>query len=145
MRNNRALHIKELFDYAVAHPAGFTRPEAQAALGWNRSLFTKIMRDLRLLLGGTDTINLVCDLQGRASEPHRYQLVGNIDDAREYIGRRLRDVESRVLTARNVVNSIARATDARTRDGRRARIIKRGLTRIVEDLADLDHGSPPLF
>lgn len=138
--------IGRLFDYAVEHADGFTYRDVEADLGWPRSYFTKIHRKLRLLLGNDDEIVLVCDPQGRR-EPWRYRLVGGskIEDAVVWQGNRIRDSAARIVTQCAATAAQVRATDGRTNDGRRARIMHRGLTRIQEDLAELDHGGPPLF
>jgi hypothetical protein len=141
MRNSDAEKIGQLFDYAAGRPEGFTYQDVEKDLGWRKPEFTKVHRKLRLLLGGDDQINLVCDAQGR-NEPWLYRLVGNIEGARAWVGNRLRDSETRILTIRAICASLVRATDGRSADGRRARIMQRGLTRILEDLAELDHGSP---
>jgi hypothetical protein len=139
MRSSEA--IGALFDYAVEHPGGFTYQDAMNDLGWQKPYFTRVHRQLRLLLGNDDQINLVCDPQGRG-EPWRYRLIGDIEGARGWVDNRLRDSESRVTTVRAITASLVRATDGRTNDGRRARIMNRGLGRILEDLAELDHGTP---
>lgn len=141
MKSSNAEKIGNLFDYAVEHAEGFTYQDVEKDLGWPKPEFTKVHRQLRLLLGNDDQINLVCDVQGK-NEPWRYRLVGNIDGAREWVGTRLRDSESRITTIKAICASLVRATDGRSADGRRARIMQRGLTRILEDLAELDHGSP---
>lgn len=133
--------IGRLFDYAASKPEGFTYQDVEKELGWKRPEFTKVHRMLRLMLGNDDQINLVCDPQG-SNEPWLYRLIGDVDGAREWIGNRLRDSESRIGTIRSVCMSLVKATDGRTSDGRRARIMDKGLGRILEDLAELDHGSP---
>lgn len=133
--------IGQLFDYAVEHPDGFTYRDVENDLGWQRPYFTKIHRQLRILLGNDDQINLVCDPQGR-NEPWRYRLIGDVEGAKGWVGNRLRISESHITTTRAVTSSLIRATDGRTNDGRRARIMNRGLGRILEDLAELDHGTP---
>jgi hypothetical protein len=96
---------------------------------------------LRLLLGNDDQINLVCDPQG-TGQPWLYRLIGDVDGARSWVANRLRDSETRIGTIRAICSSLVSATDGRSADGRRARIMDKGLTRILEDLAELDHGSP---
>jgi hypothetical protein len=136
--------IGRLFDYAVEHPGGFTYRDIKDDLGWQRSYFFKISRKLRLMLGNDDQLNLVCETQGM-NQPWLYRLVGNVDGARNWVGSRLRDAETRITTIRAVCASLVTATDGRTADGRRSRIMNKGLTRILEDLAELDHGGSPLF
>jgi hypothetical protein len=133
--------IGRLFDYATSKPEGFTYRDVEKDLGWKRPEFTKVHRMLRVLLGNDDQINLVCDPQGR-NEPWRYRLIGDVDGARPWVGNRLRDSETRIGTVQAVCTSLVKATDGRTADGRRARIMNKGLGRILEDLAELDHGTP---
>lgn len=139
----KAEKIGRLFDYAVEHPDGFTYQDVQKELGWARGRFFQTARDLRLLLGNDDQINLVCDHQGQ-HKPWLYRLIGNFDGARDWGRNRVDDAESRLLTIGAVLNSIVKATDGRGRDGRRARIMHRAIQRAKEDLGEIDHG-PPLF
>ncbi|HEY5985123.1 MAG TPA: hypothetical protein VIV12_01890 [Streptosporangiaceae bacterium] len=135
--------IGRLFDYAAAQPEGFTYQDVEKELGWRRSQFIKVARQLRLMLGNDDQINLVCDVEAR-NAPWRYRLVGNFDQAREWGRNRTDDAESRLTTISGVLASVVKATDGRSRDGRRARIMQRAITRAKEDLAEIDNG-PPLF
>lgn len=128
-----------LFDYAAEHADGFTYVDVERDLGWRKPRFTKVHRQLRLMLGNDDSINLVCTAQGQ-HQPWLYQLVGNVDDARYWISNRVRDCESRIVTILAVVSSLVAATDSRSNDGRRVRIMTKGLSRIIEDLAELQHG-----
>ncbi len=135
--------ISRLFDFAVEHEDGFTYQDVQEELGWKRAEFFKVANRMRLMLGNDDTINLVCEPQG-PSEPWRYKLIGNLRDAGRWNGNRLQDCESRILTIHAVLASIVQAVDGRTSEGKRARVMHRMLGRLIEDLAELDHG-PPLF
>lgn len=132
-----------LFDYAASQPEGFTYKDVEKDLGWHKPEFMRVSRQLRLLLGHDDQINLICDRQGRW-QPWRYQLVGTMDQAREWGRNRIDDAEARMRTIAAVLDSIVRATDGRSRDGRRARIMQRAMTRAMEDLAEIDNG-PALF
>ena len=72
----------ELFDFAVGHPEGFTRSDACDEYSCSSRDFDSVARDLRRVLGDDDNIFLVCTTQGRGE--WRYQLVGNLDGAREW-------------------------------------------------------------
>lgn len=125
-----------LFDYAVRHPAGFTNEDVMADEGWSLREFNDAVRDLRLFLGGFDDINLPCDpTSGR--DRWVYRLVGNLDDARGWITNRLGDTESRIRTQQAMMASIVTATDGRTSEGRKARVIETALRHLVEDLDNL--------
>ena len=128
--------VGELFDYLADQPEGVTIDDIAAELGVVYSRARKIVRKLRLLLGETDQINLVCDPAG-ASERWIYRLVGNLEAARPWIDTRLRDLEARLETSRAVAKSLISATDGRTNDGKRVRKIERALTRLLEDLEEL--------
>lgn len=130
----RELRRDELFDAAVAIPAGFTVDDIRASHGWSHAQVNIAIRDLRVFLGDTgDTINLVCDPQGNRDR-WLYRLVGNLDDVRAWSANRVRDAEGRVRTMQAVMTSIVAATDGRTIPGRKARLMHRSFTRLVEDL-----------
>lgn len=132
-----------LFDYAAEHPDGFTYRDVENDLGWSKPYFIKVARQLRLMLGNDDTINLVCDVQGRW-QPWIYRLVGNFDHSRGWCRNRTDDAESRLATIGSILASVLNATDGRSRDHRRAKIMQRAISRAREDLAEIDNG-PPLF
>jgi hypothetical protein len=144
VRTSDAERVGLLFDYAASRQSGFTYQDVERDLGWPKPRFTKVHRQLRRVLGGDDQINLVCDPQGR-HEPWLYRLVGDVDGAKLWVGNRIRDSESRISTVQSVCASLVRATDRRTADGRRARIMDKGLTRIMEDLAELGENGSPLL
>lgn len=133
--------IGRLFDYAAENKDGFTYQDVERDLDWQRGQFFNTARQLRLMLGNDDTINLVCDPQGQG-QPWRYQLVGNVEGARGWISNRLTDTETRIATILAICSTLVRATDGRTGEGKRARIMNKGLSRIIEDLAELEHGAP---
>ena len=136
---NVAEKMTRLFDYAVEHPDGFTYQDIERDLGWQRPYFVKVVRQLRLLLGNDDEINLVCDSVDR-NGPWVYKLVGNFEDTRAWGRNRTDDAETRLMTIGAVLASVIRNTDGRSRDGRRARIMQRAVQRAREDLAEIDNG-----
>lgn len=129
-----------LFDYAVSRPEGFTRDEASRALDITRWTFVRAVRRLRLVLGDDDTINLIANKPGpeAASAQWVYQLVGSAADALWWSNNRRRDVETRLRTIYAVNHSMVAAAKANTRDGRHARVMEKGLSRLIEDLDELN-------
>lgn len=128
--------VDALFDYAVANPDGFTNQQFMDEHGLTHlTHFNKVANRLRAALAD-DTITLICDPQG-SGERWTYRLVGNVEDGSPWVQNRLRDAESRFSTMAAVVTSLVNATDGRTLDGRRARLMLKSLTRLREDLADL--------
>lgn len=121
-----------LFDYAVVHPEGFTNEDAMRDLEWTLPLFKEAARALRLILAD-DTITLVCDPQGE-SERWRYRLVGTYSDARAWSSNRLRDMEARLETVQAIAMTMVRATDGRTTDGRKAKLILAVVAALREQL-----------
>lgn len=131
-----AEEVTRLFEYAVAHPDGFTRPDIYQDLGWNRSHFNKILKLARWWLGDTDTVNLVCDPQGD-SAPWLYRLVGTGALAAPWQENRTGDMITRLVTLRSMSKSLARAYDGRTTDGKIARYADKVLGRLIEDLEEM--------
>ena len=125
-----------LFDYAVAHPDGFTVDDVKSEFGWSADQTNRAARALRMILA-EDTINLVCDPSGQRTR-WRYRLVGNLEDAKPWASNRLRDIENRLETICGVAKSIAAATDGRSTEGRRARKIYKTLDYLHGELADID-------
>jgi hypothetical protein len=134
----RAEKASELWDFAVSHPEGFTWADARKAFPWaaERSRFFATVRVLRTTLGAEDTINLICDPQG-PGELWRYRLVGTYNEARPWNAGRLGDMEARLETIAGVSRSLVAATDGRSTEGRKARLISKIVGRLVEDLREL--------
>jgi hypothetical protein len=127
-----------LFDFLVAHPERVTMKQIMAHTRWAKSVTKQAIRDLRLSMGDQDTINLVCDPD--PSQPrgqYLYGLVGTVEKSRAWQTTRLLDTESRIETQLAVASSISAGTDGRSRDGKRARLIKKALGRLLEDLREL--------
>lgn len=127
----------DLFDALVAEPDGLTVQDMMDDNGWSHHQCNEAIRDLRRFLGDSgDSINLVCDPQGW-NQRWLYRLVGSLADVRDWSRNRIRDGESRVRTMQAVMTSIVAATDGRSAEGRKARVMERGLRRLVEDLDEL--------
>lgn len=136
MRYNRDELLTQMWDLLVSRPGGVTIHEIAAALRTTRYYADGIVRSFRLLFGDTDSINLVCAPNG-SRQPWLYSLAGTYDGSSTWTGNRIGDAESRFETIIAIVRSIVTATDGRTIEGKRARIMLRALTRAQEDLADL--------
>ena len=133
--------VNLLFDYAVRRTEGFTYEDVQRDLHWPRPEFFRIANRLRAVCGDDDEkMNLICEPHGQG--PWRYKLIGDFSDAKVWGKNRVVDCKARIMTVLAVLNSVVAATDGRTHDGRQARIMHRALTRLVEDLVELDRGSP---
>jgi hypothetical protein len=127
-----------MFDFLAGRPDGCTILDLAADQQVSIKRTNQIMRRLRMILGDGDEINVVCEPDAdRPNGKWRYYLVGNLGDARGYIGNRSEDIETRLRTLRAVVASQVNATDARTIDGRKARLIYRQFSRLIEDLDDV--------
>lgn len=127
--------IQILWDYALAHPDGFTRYDIADDLGWTNTDLSHIARHLRMFFAD-DEITLTATPQGKGAA-WLYQLVGNVEDAAPWSRNRLMDAETRLQTMHAVAQSLVNATDGRTMEGRRARIMEKALRRLNEDLIDL--------
>jgi hypothetical protein len=130
-----ATRVDQLWDYAVEHPEGFTREEAADALGVSHGMVGWIIRNLRETLADDD-VNLVAEPDGVG--PWIYRLVGDLKEAGPWVNNRLADLETRIGTMANVAASIDHALKGRNVAGRKARVIRRTLVRLAEDLAELE-------
>lgn len=126
---------EKLFDFAIAHPEGFTNADFMSAYGVALPDFNKATNKLRKILAD-DTITLVCDPSG-LREKWTYRLVGTVEDGSPWVQNRLRDAESRFVTMASVASALVNSTDGRTADGRRARLIDKALRRLMEDLKEV--------
>lgn len=134
--------VLRLFDQLVANPAGVTIEQIAEDQGCSLGKSNHIVRELRRRCGVSDTINLICepdaaDVRGRWI----YRLVGKLDDAAYWLANRIGDAESRIRTIQAVTASLVAASDGRTVEGRRARVMNRALTRLIEDLDELSGAS----
>jgi hypothetical protein len=124
-----------LFDYAVSKPEGFTYEDVEQDLGWPRERFFSVTRRFRRMFA-EDQINLVCEPQEQR-EPWLYKLVGKYDDARLWATNRVEDLVSRTHTIHSVSRTLTNATDGRSTEGRKARLIERKMRQLIEELGDL--------
>ena len=134
-----------LFDLVVASPDGVTVSQMMAEMDLTKKQAGVAIRDLRLFLGEYDGVNLPCVPQ-KPGEEWVYHLAGTLDDVREWAISRINDTVSRLLTMDAVMSSIVEATDGRSLEGRKARIIERSLARLLEDIETMQTAdNPPLF
>lgn len=131
----------DLWDHLVSEPAGITVDDMIATHGWSHHQANVAIHDLRAFLGDTDTVNLVCEPQG-GGERWLYQLVGSLDGVRGWVANRVGDTETRLRTMESMMHSIVQGTSGRTTEGRKARLMDKALTRLVEDLDDLALNGP---
>jgi hypothetical protein len=143
-RGIREVRRDALFDLAVANPDGVTVDEICYELDITHHQANEAIRDLRHFLGDTDTINFPCDPAGRG-ERWVYKLVGDLDGTRVWNANRVRDAESRFRTMDSMMESIVRSYKGqRSTESRKARVMERGLKRMVEDLDTiLDDATAP--
>lgn len=130
---------ESLFDFAVERPEGFTWEDAHVRYGWDRPRFFVAARELRMILGHDDEINLVC-APTTGGAPWVYRLVGNSTDAdaRYWQTNRIGDMETRLATQAAVATSLAVKIDKRTVPGRKAAKISKTLTYLLGELADIN-------
>jgi hypothetical protein len=127
--------VTRMWDYLVAHPEGVTIDDLAADQEADLTTTRKVLQGLRDLLGGGDTINVVCEpIPGKPKGRWRYTLVGNPEGARWWSTNRITDTERRLLTIHDIAASMVAATDGRTIVGRKARVIQLWLGRCIEDL-----------
>lgn len=122
MREQRRLRRDKLFDYLVANPQ-VTLRQIERHLGVSKSAAETSIRDLRLLFGDLDDITLICEPDGKG-RPWLYRLVGNATEAFPYQSARLLHVEAELVTLEAQSRSIARSTDGRTIEGKKADLIE---------------------
>lgn len=130
----RSVRAGDLFDFLVDRGSkGANVHEMAAHLKCPRRSTDQAIHDLRTILGDTQDVNLVAEPE-IAGEPWVYRLTGDLATARFWITNRLRDSETRLRTEQAVMLSVARATDGRTSEGKRARITEQALRHLIEDL-----------
>lgn len=130
-----------LFDYMILRDAdGATVEDMAAHLECSIDTATDSIRDLRRFLGDSDEMNLTCDKQ-EAGQRWLYRLVTKMEDHREWIGIRMTDTESRLVTIQAILASAVRSTDGRTLEGKRARVMFKQISRLMEDLRELEDQS----
>jgi hypothetical protein len=128
--------LRQLAALFVNNPNGLTINDIVGATGWPHGRVNRLLRKLRRQLGDSDW-NVVAEAVA-PRQPWVYRTVDSYDDAAWWVDNRLGDAESRFITLHDVARALVAATDGRTAEGRRARIMERHSTRMMEDLADLE-------
>lgn len=132
----RKLRRDHLFDVLMAAPDGVTIDECCEIMRTDRGRWFQARRDLLEWLTETDdTVTVV--VIDRPNQPSLYKLGSLIDEAKPHLKERLDDLETRLLTQAHTVAPLVAASDGRTHDGKRARYIRKYLTRMREDLDEL--------
>lgn len=130
----------EMLDLLIEAPDGLTIYEMADRLQISRDRAKNAVRKLRMVFADQE-IWLTCDPQG-LREPWLYRLVGGkvMVDATEtgWFDNRIRDTETRVRTEVASMSSAEVNTSPDTVEGRKARVLKRGLSRMVEDLDEIE-------
>lgn len=135
--------VSALYDYLTENPDGVTIDDIAAHLNSSVAWANRIVRELRLVLGTTSDVNLVCNPMGQGQR-WNYLLVGTNEGAEPWARNRARDSESRLRTQRAIWSSVAAATDGRTVEGRKARHAKKAMTRLLEDFAEIEEEAAAL-
>lgn len=130
----------QLWDYAFdKYNANekFTRQDVRDDLGWGKRTTDDAIRDLRLEINAHGRqVNLVCK-QYEQQQPWMYSLSGDPDELEEFSRFLGKHIEARLVTMQALLVTRCAATDGRRREGREARLVKKGVDRILEDLDDL--------
>lgn len=126
---------KDMLAILAGAPDGITMPDMCEQLDWPIWRGHRAKTLIRRVCAETDTINLVCEPAGFG--PWLYLLVGTLEDATTWVTIRLHDTESRLATMQNVMASLVRASDGRSTDGRKARMLERTFRHLIEDLEAL--------
>jgi hypothetical protein len=114
----------ELFDLLCDHPRGLTRTEMASKTEQSANNIGQSLRDLRLMLGDTEDINVACDIPAEGGE-WVYRLTGNLDELLPWFENQESHVVSRLTTLKATVSSMP---------GKKAKLMHTYLTRLVEDL-----------
>lgn len=134
----RETRIGNLFDFLAEHPDGVTIGQIAVELGTSVMNARYIVQGLRDALGDDDTINLPCDPDpANPKGPWLYRLVGTYDGIERWSTNRILDTERRLQTQLAMVTSVANGAKANTIEGRKARIMRKALTRLLEDLEEI--------
>lgn len=133
--NQRALRAGEVFDLLADAPNGLTIEELAAAMQTSLRAAQQAVHDVRMQLGGRDSINVVAN-PGRGR--WRYRLKGTYAEAAPWLRNRLQDLETRVDTIHAVASSIARNPYLEGDDRRKADLIESTLAQLQEALGPLN-------
>ena len=134
-RSSRVEKVNMVFDLLV--DGSKTGQQLATELDVAATTVIRIIHDLRLILGHDDTITVITEPQG-PKEPHLYKLVGNYEQSVQWRHGRISNLEARLRVDEYSMRSIARGTDKRMTDGKKAVKIERTLRYLREELAEMD-------
>jgi hypothetical protein len=134
--------IDQLYDFLADHPT-VTRDQIAKHMDVSYARAGKVIHALRIFLGDTKDISLVCDPNPNdRNGPWLYSLIGTLEGARPWQTNQMRHLVTRIETSNAIADSLIAATDGRTVDGRKVRKIHRVLSRLLEDLEELSEQPP---
>lgn len=131
-RHDHAVLRSLAYDFAVAHPEGFTLGQLAEHLAVSIPTARAVVHRLRRTLSA-DSINLPCDPPGYRG-PWLYHLAGTTEQAGAWEINRLGDAETRLETILSVATSVKRGSDGRSKAGKKARTIELGVRHLLENL-----------
>lgn len=120
--DGRKIRVGELFDLLAGAPEGLTLERIAEGLEVSASLARATVRDLRVVLGVDESVNVTATPLGHR-RPWLYELVGDYERARPWLANRVGDLESRLETVEAVSGSIARGATEGTVEWKKARRI----------------------
>ena len=136
-----ALDVNRLHDYAVDHPEGFTHVDVELSFAWVHQYFQVVERALRSAMSAQKE-NLVCNPdEDNPSGLWVYRLTDDVELTDEWYANRLGDTETRLQSMKNIAESAVKARSGRTNIGKRARLIFKTTSRLLEDLEELRENS----
>ena len=128
----------KVYDLLAEAPGGLTVDQMADSLGCGVGSIRGAIQALRDLLGDTDTINVVCEPDPHApNDRWLFRLVGNVEGARAWATNRISDTERRIRTMYQVIASVTSGTSPNSKDGKKARLMKKALGRLIEDLDEV--------
>ncbi|MCL2393046.1 MAG: hypothetical protein FWC87_00035 [Acidimicrobiaceae bacterium] len=130
--------LDDLLAFARGNPGGFDWEDVEVNLGWPRYRFAKTVPLVRQYLKTTN-MALPCTPQ-RGRGPWTYKLTSEQKLPQAWVNNRFFDMDSRLSTMLATGQSMVNATKdaAKSKDGRRARVIVKGVGRLLEDLREIE-------
>lgn len=130
-----------IYDVLADAPDGMTIYDIAVKIDLPVHSCRRAMRNARLTLAEGDTLFVIAEPQG-PREPWLYKLVdGKVlvrPDESGWTTNRVGDAQSRVHLLHVAMDVAARATDGRSIEGRKARVMAKSLRRLDEDLTEID-------
>ncbi len=130
----RVEQVNNLFDLLSNDTGWVTRQQIADYLEMSHKSVDRVVRDLRITLGVSDSITVVA----RINKGGGYRLVGRYEDAAPWATGRIADAETRIETLQFSMSSVVKATDGRTVEGKKARLVEMSMRHLLEQLLALD-------